>query len=43
MFHGGEHVNDLRSDADTSFKLETCVGVGTKIIDVLAAMKHKKS
>ncbi len=20
MFHGGEHVNDLRSDADTSFK-----------------------
>ncbi|WP_265606320.1 DUF1360 domain-containing protein [Bacillus velezensis] len=23
--------------------LETCVGVGTKIIDVLAAIKHKKS
>ncbi|AME05067.1 DUF1360 domain-containing protein [Bacillus siamensis] len=23
--------------------LETCVGVGTKVIDVLAAMKHKKS
>lgn len=23
--------------------LETCVGVGTKVIDVLAAIKHKKS